>query len=140
MTSSPSDHPRSRAGWAALRALLGLESLMLVWVLIVTVLGALGSATGAVQNLSLVAMAALCLLWVAVTFAGSLRARVSWVRGSALTIHVLLFAAGTGCLQLDIGPWWFGFGLVAAALLGFLSAVLARPELPESSADSVVAR
>ncbi|QBE47802.1 hypothetical protein [Leucobacter triazinivorans] len=137
MTSSPAEHPRSRMGWAALRALLGLESLMLVWVLIATVLGALGSTTAAVQNLSLVAMAALSLVWVAVTFAGSLRARVSWVRGSALTIHVLLFAAGTGCLQLAIGPWWFGFALVAAALLGFLSAVLARPELPENGSDSV---
>ncbi|WP_449283564.1 hypothetical protein [Leucobacter sp.] len=139
MTSSPSDHPRSRAGWAGLRTLLGLESLLLVWVLIVTVLGALGSSTAALQNLSLVAMAALSLAWVAVTFVGALRARVSWVRGSALTIHVLLFAAGTGCLQLAIGPWWFGFGLVAAALLGFLSAVLARPELPAAGDDSVVA-
>jgi membrane protein YdbS with pleckstrin-like domain len=76
---------------------------------------------------------------VIVTFVGAARARVSWVRGSALTIHVLLFAAGTGCLQLAIGPWWFGFGLVAVALLGFLAAVLARPELPQAGDDSVVA-
>lgn len=139
MTSSPSDHPRSRAAWAALRTLLGLESLLLVWVLIVTVLGALGSSTAALQNLSLVAMAALSLAWIAVTFVGAVRARVSWVRGSALTIHVLLFAAGTGCLQLDIGPWWFGFGLVAGALLGFAAALLARPEAPQIDESTAAA-
>lgn len=130
MTPSPSDHPRARGGWAVLRALLALESLFLAWVLLVTVLAVLGSSAAVVQNLSLMVMAALSLLWVAVTFVGALRARVSWVRGSALTLHVLLFAAGTGCLQLAIGPWWLGFGLVAAALVGFVAAVLARPEPP----------
>ncbi|MFT4233228.1 MAG: hypothetical protein QM606_10705 [Leucobacter sp.] len=131
MTSSPSDHPRSRAGWAVLRVLLVLESVLLGWVLVISVLATLGSSSGAVQNLSLVAMAALALAWAVVTCIGALRARASWVRGSALTIHVLLFAAGTGCLQLAIGPAWLGFALVAAALLGFLAAVLARPELPD---------
>ncbi|PRI10834.1 hypothetical protein [Leucobacter massiliensis] len=130
MTSSPADHPRSLAGWAVLRVLLGLESVFLAWVVMVSVLGALRSEGAAVQNVSIVAMAVVSLLWVLATCIGALRARAPWVRGSALTIHVLLFAGGTGCLQLQIGPWWLGLGIAAAAVLGFFAALLARPELP----------
>ncbi|WP_050803117.1 hypothetical protein [Leucobacter chromiiresistens] len=128
MPPTPPDHPRSRAGWAVLRVLLVLESLLLVGVLIFSVSAALGSVGPVAQNVSIVAMALLALVWVAVTAVAALRGRPSWVRGSALTIHVLLFAAGTGCLQLGIGSWQFGFSLVAGALVGFAAAVLARPD------------
>ncbi|UOQ55862.1 hypothetical protein MUN78_09085 [Leucobacter allii] len=131
MVSSPADHPRSLAGWAALRVLLALESAFLAGVVVMTVIGAAGSAGSAgsmLQNVSLVVMAAVCLLWVVITLVGALRGRASWVRGSAVTVHVLLFAAGTGCLQIGIGPWWLGFALAAAALLGFLAAILAQPD------------
>lgn len=127
MPASPADHPRSKAAWRVLGVLLGAECVLLLWVLVVAVLGALGSAGAPLQNLSLIVMAALSLVWAVVTFTGAVKTRASWVRGSALTIHVLLFAAGTGCLQIGIGPWWFGFGLVAAALAGFAAAILARP-------------
>ena len=99
-----------------LRVLLVLESLLLVGVLIFSVSAALGSVGPVAQNASIVAMALLGLVWVAVTAV------------AALTIHVLLFAAGTGCLQLGIGSWQFGFSLVAGALVGFAAAVLARPD------------
>ena len=133
MAGSPGVQLRSRLGWSALLATLTIEAFLLVWVLLVTVLGALGSSGSYAQNGSLVVMAAVSLAWVVATLAGAVKSKASWVRGSALTIHVLLFAAGTGCLQLDIGPWWFGFGLVALALIGFLAAILARPATaPES--------
>src|SRR5690606_40367890 len=92
-----------------------------------TVVGTVTGDGHPLQNLSLIVMAALSLVWVVVTFAGAVRTRASWVRGSSLTIHVLLFAAGTGCLQIGIGPWWLGFALVALALAGFAAAILARP-------------
>ncbi len=128
MPPTSPDHPRSRAGWAVLRVLLVLESALLVGVLIFSVAAAFGSVGPVAQNVSIVAMAVLALAWVAITAVAALRGRPSWVRGSALTIHVLLFAGGTGCLQLGIGTWQFGFALVACALLGFIAAVLARPD------------
>ncbi|MFV0433880.1 MAG: hypothetical protein ACK5LO_07880 [Leucobacter sp.] len=128
MASSSYEHSRSRVGWAALRVLLTIESVLLAWALVVTVISAISEPAAPLQNLSIVVMAALSLLWTVVTLVGALKARVSWVRGSSLTIHVLLFAAGTGCLQIGIGPWWLGFGIVVLALLGFVAAILARPE------------
>ena len=128
MPPTPPDHPRSRAGWAVLRVLLVLESLLLVGVVIFSISAAFGSVGPVAQNVSIVAMAVLVLVWVAITAVAALRGRPSWVRGSSLTIHVLLFAGGTGCLQLGIGSWQFGFALVAGALVGFAAAVLARAE------------
>ncbi|MFD5599735.1 hypothetical protein ACFWHR_06720 [Leucobacter sp. NPDC058333] len=128
MPPTSPDHPRSRAGWAVLRILLVLESALLIGVVIFSFSAALGSKGPVTQNVSLVVMAVLALVWVAITAVAAVRGRPSWVRGSSLTIHVLLFAAGTGCLQLGIGSWQFGFTLVAVALLGFVAAVLARPE------------
>lgn len=127
MSTTPADRPRSRAGWAVLTVLLGLEGMLLVWVALIAILASFGSNGVHAQVLSLLIMALAVLAWVVATIVGAVRSRASWVRGSALTIHVLLFAAGTGCLQLDIGPWWFGFGLVAAALFGFAAAIVARP-------------
>lgn len=135
MTGSPAIYRRSKLGWAVLVACLTVEALLLAWVTVVTLLAAIGASTGAAQTYSLVAMAVICLVWVVVTLTGSVRSRASWVRGSAVTIHVLLFAAGTGCLQLAIGPWWFGFTLIGLALVGFFAAIFARPEL-QSATDS----
>ena len=128
MPPTPPDHPRSRVGWGVLRTLLVLESALLVGVTVFSISAATSSPGPVAQNASLVVMAALALVWVVITAVAALRGRPSWVRGSALTIHVLLFAAGTGCLQLGIGTWQFGFGLVAVALVGFAAAVLARPD------------
>lgn len=110
-----------------LTVLLVLEGVLLAWVALIAILASFGSHGVQMQVVSLLIMAFAVLGWIVATLIGALRSRVSWVRGSALTIHVLLFAAGTGCLQLAIGPWWFGFGIVAAALLGFAAAILARP-------------
>lgn len=135
MTGSPPLHRRSLLGWSVLLVCLAIESFLLVWVVLITVLAAMGSSSAVAQNFSLVVVAVLCLGWVIATLLGSVRARASWVRGSAVTIHVLLFAAGTGCLQLALGPWWFGFGLIALALTGFFAAIIARPVLRPELAE-----
>lgn len=129
MSSSPAVGNRARVAWAVLAVLLTFEALLLVWVTYLTGDATFGERDYRVQNASLLAMAVCSLLWVLITLIGALRSRASWVRGSALTIHVLLFAAGTGCLQLAIGSWQFGFSLVGAALVGFVAAILAKPML-----------
>ena len=127
MPTTPADHPRSRAGWAALTVLLVLEGLLIAWVVLIAVLASFGSHGVQMQVVSLLIVVIAALGWIVATFVGAVRSRASWVRGSALTIHVLLFAAGTGCLQLQIGPWWFGFAIIVAALAGFAGALVARP-------------
>src|SRR5690606_35015118 len=127
MPRSSAELRRSEAAWGVLLGALIVEAFLLIWVLLITVIAALGSGDSFAQNLSLVVLAAASLAWVVVTIVGLVRTHASWVRGSALTIHVLLFAAGTGCLQLALGPWWLGVGLVVLALLGFFVTLLARP-------------
>jgi len=80
------------------------------------------------QRVSVLLAGLLAVVWVAVTFLGALRSRASWARGSALTLHVLLFAAGTGILQYGLAPSWVGWTAVIAAFVGFFAALLARPE------------
>lgn len=129
-------HRRSEIAWTILAICLAIESFLLIWVLFSTLLAAANSPEMAAQNYSLVAVVAICVLWVVFTLLQSLRTRVSWVRGSAVTIHVLMFAAGTGCLQLLIGPFWLGFSLIVLALIGFFAAVIARPILVQEIADT----
>jgi len=80
------------------------------------------------QRVSVLLAALVAILWVAVTFIGALRSRASWARGSAMTLHILMFAAGTGSLQYALAPASIAWALVLAALIGFFSALLARPE------------
>lgn len=130
MSSSPNVANRVRIAWGVLTVLLVCEAALLVWVTYIslsaaTTMGA--SSEFLMQNVGLVVMSACALLWVLLTLIGALRSRASWIRGSALTIHVLLFAAGTGCLQLGIGSWQLGFAIVGAALVGFVAAIVAKP-------------
>lgn len=127
MTGLPTLYRKSKLGWGVLIACLAAEALLLIWVAFITLNVAIASPTEAAQNYSLVVITVICLAWVLITLLGSIRSKLSWVRGSAVTIHVLLFAAGTGCLQLQIGTTSFGFGLIALALVGFFAAILAKP-------------
>ena len=141
MSQKPGAFLRSQLSWSLLTTLLGLESLLLGWVTFVTLQATVLGDGNLGQNLSLVIMAAITLGWVFFTMLGSVRSRASWVRGSSLTIHVLLFAAGTGCLQFAIGPWQLGFALIAVALVGFFAAVLAKPVAPaeaETTAEAAL--
>lgn len=129
MISSPTGHVRRNRAWGALRGLLTLEALGLGALVVFTILSALAEDGDVAQEVSIVLMSASAFAWVAITAVGSIRTRASWVRSSSLTVHVLMFAAGTGCLQLGIGEWWLGFGIVALALVGFVAAILVRPEV-----------
>lgn len=131
MVSTPAGHTRSNLGWAVLKGLLGLETLGLLVVLVFTIVRSISEPGDATQEVSLVLMSLASLVWVAVTFVGAMRSRASWARSSAVAIHVLTFAGGTGCLQLGIGPWWLGLGIVAVALIGFVAAIVARPEVAQ---------
>jgi len=139
MSDSPQAGRRSAAGWGVLLIALCIESFLMVWVLLITVLAALGSSGSFGQDFSLVAMALICLVWIVITLVGTVRSKASWVRGSAVTIHVLLFAAGTGLLQFALHL--FGWALIALACIGFVAAIVARPvnrplEGDPASADS----
>lgn len=77
-------------------------------------------------RLSVLLAAVIAWAWIVATLVGAARARAAWARGSALTIHVLLFAAGTGILQGIIGEPELGLALILLAGTGFTAAVLAR--------------
>ncbi|CAG7612592.1 hypothetical protein ACFPZL_01405 [Leucobacter soli] len=129
MTASPAGQLRSRRAWGILLALLGIETVAGVIALIplgVAFFAADGEEAG--QRVSVLLGGLLAIVWIAVTFTGALRARASWARGSALTLHVLMFAAGTGILQYGLADSWIGWSLVIAAFVGFFSALAARPE------------
>lgn len=139
MTGSFTLHRRSQLGWGVLIVCLTLETLLIAWVTVVTLLAAVKAERDVALTYSLVAVVAICLAWVIVTLIGALRSRASWVRGSAVTLHVLLFAAGTGCLQLAIGEWWVGIAVVALALVGFFAAILARPVAAPEARETAAA-
>jgi len=129
MSPSPTGHPRTRRAWLVLIALLGIETaagLVSLIPLGTSFLGAGGDLPG--QRISVLLAGLIAILWVAVTFVGALRSRASWARGSAITLHVLMFAAGTGALQYGLAPGGVAWALVLCAFAGFFSALLAKPE------------
>lgn len=127
MSSEDAVLRRSQLSWGVLCVLLLLESLFMVWALCFTVIGAMGDSGALMQDLSLIVIIALALVWVVLAAVGAFRTKASWVRGSALTIHVLLFATGTGVRQLQLGPDALAIPLLLAGILGFAAALLARP-------------
>lgn len=123
--------------WNVLTALLALEAiagLVIAWSVVQAFLGANDEPLA--QRLSVLLSALIALAWVIITFWGARRSRAGWVRGSAMTMHVLMFAGGTGVLQGIIGTPALGWGLVVCAFIGFFSAVVARPSVPTTPADS----
>lgn len=121
-------HRRARAAWTVLIAVLAVETVAGVLALMPLATGffaADGELLG--QRVSVLLAGLLAVLWVAVTFLGALRSRAGWSRGSALTLHVLMFAAGTAMLQYALAPLWMTWAVIALALLGFLAALFARP-------------
>lgn len=127
MPQSQTVSGRSRIAWIVLAVLLAIETIGLAWLFVSTLAAGIGSGERATQVVSIILMVGLGLVWALATLIGSLRVRVGWVRGSALTIHVMLFALATGCLQLGMLGWQSGFGLVGLAIAGFAAAILARP-------------
>lgn len=120
---------RARTAWPILSAVLLVEVVggaVLLW----SVLSSSFAATEDpfAQRLSILLSAVFAFVWIAATLYGTAARRAGWARGSALTIHVLMFAAGTGVLQGIVGTPLLGWTLVVLALLGFFAAVLAQPE------------
>lgn len=132
MQNTPGVHvqaktPRFGAAWKVLTAVLAIEVLGGLAVLI--------PATGEFfaanedplgQRVSVFLALVIAWLWVVITLFGVVRLRAGWARGSALTIHVLMFAAGTGILQGIYDAPTLGWILVVLAFVGFFSALLAR--------------
>lgn len=132
MKSSLETERRSRRGWTLLLIVLSIEAFGGLALLVPTAVGTLQAIDEPLgDRLSVFAGLLLAWVWVLVTLFGGLRSRASWARGSALTIHVLLFAAGTGLLQLGIGETWLAWLLLLLAVVGFVAAMLARPEYEE---------
>lgn len=135
MSGSLQAERRSRLGWIVLLGALSLEAFGGLALLVPTTLGMLDASDEPLgSRLSIFLALLIAWLWVCATLLAGMRSRPSWVRGSALTIHVLLFAAGTGVLQLQLASQLLGWALVLFALVGFFAAVLARPTIPEEPA------
>jgi len=138
MSTTPSEHPLTRRAWVVLTVLLGLEAVAGVVSVIPLGIGFFGAADDDVnQRVSVLISGVVAIIWVAVTFTGALRSRASWVRGSAMTLHVLMFAAGTTVLQYPVlGTRAVAWALIVAAFIGFFGAMLARPTVADVSADT----
>ena len=137
--SSPQEmSSRARVAWGVLFAVLTIEAFGGIAVLVPITSAFLGAGTDPIgQRISIFLAALLAWAWVLVTLWGAVRSRASWARGSALTMHVLMFAAGTGILQLGgvVGDPLLGWGLIVLALVGFFAALVARPVAPEGEGN-----
>ncbi len=133
MTETPATHLRGRNGWIALRIVLAIEAVggaWLVWNVVQGFFAAQGEPLG--DRLSILISTLLFWGWILLTLWGAMKARPSWARGSAITIHILIFAAATGVLQGFLGPQTFlGLELLLLAFAGFIAAMFARPAEPE---------
>lgn len=119
---------RSRAAWMVLRVVLLVE-VVLGAILVVNTFGAFLAAPDEPlgSRLSILIAALLSWVWVIVTLVGAMRGR-GWARGSAITLHVLLFAAATGVLQGIFGEeFLLGVLLILLAFAGFFVGILAKP-------------
>ena len=132
MNATPSDHLPTRVGWVALRIVLAVEVIGGAWLLWNVLIGFFAAGDEPLgSRLSLLLAVAIWWVWIAATAWGAWKRRASWVRGSSITIHVLLFAAATGILQGLLGPQaTLGLELLVLALVGFVAAVLAKPDAP----------
>lgn len=139
MPSSLEGTARSRRGWPLLVVVLVIEAFAGVALLVPVTMAFIGASTDPLgPRLSIFVAALISWAWVLITLWGAVRTRASWARGSAITMHVLMFAAGTGVLQLDglVGGPLLGWGLIALALIGFFAALMAQPVIEEPLADA----
>jgi len=127
MPASPGGQIVAHSARIALTLLLGVETALGVTALVPLLIGFTGSGDELLgQRVSVMLAGVIAVAWVAVTFLGALRRSGRWPRGSALTLHVLMFAAGTGMLRYQLAPFWMSALVVLLALLGFFAALLAR--------------
>lgn len=138
MPQKPHESTRSGVGWGVLVLVLVIEALGGVAVLWSVIGGFFAADDEPIGPRVVILLGALIAwAWVCVTLGGALRRRAGWARGSALTIHVLIFAAATGILQGIFDAPRLGWGLVFLALIGFFAAMLARPVETETPGGGV---
>lgn len=133
-----SPNVRSRLAWGVLAAALAVEVVGIALLLIrmaPTFPGEPDDAALIPLWASLFASLAIAWVWIGVTLVGALRSRARWVRSSAVTIHVLVFAAAIGVLQGILGTVPTGIAMMVLGVLGFAAAVIARPAGEEHSAE-----
>lgn len=86
---------------------------------------------------SLVISLVLSCVWVLATLIGAIKRKGSWVRGSAVTMHILMFAAAMGIFQGIMGTPLIGAVVLAFSLVGFFAAVVAG--MPEKGQKTPLA-
>ena len=82
--------------------------------------------------ISLIISLAVSCVWIGVTLLAAVRAQSAWVRGSGVTIHVLMLAAATGVLQGILGTPKLGWWMLAFAIVGLLASAFWRPKPSKS--------
>lgn len=137
---------RSRTAWNVLTAVLAIE--LVGGAAFVIGMFPTFPAAGPERDelaplwLSLFVSLMLCCVWVAATFVGAFRRRGSWVRGAAVTIHVLMFAAAIAVFQGVLGTPTVGAVLLGLAVIGFAAAITIRtpdhPAMAPTDADEEI--
>lgn len=128
---------RSQRSWAVLTALLVSEAIAGAGLIFTTAKTFPGFSDQFIALwMSVFVSLILSVVWVCITLGGSLRVRASWVRGSAVTIHVLLLAAAVGVMQGILGTVPVGVGLAVVAVIGIVAALGATPVVqPQDGAE-----
>lgn len=128
MSETPEISSRETLAWRVMTVLLGVEALCGVVLVIYVAQEILADSVGDLGlRISVLLAVVLAVVWLIVTLVGAIKTRSNWVRGSALTIHVLMFAAGTGVLQLIADATLVGWVLVLLSFAGFAAALIAQP-------------
>lgn len=131
MAGSDTAPIRSRRAWVVLNLLLAGEAITGIAALIPLTQAFFHQGNDLMtQKVSIFLAALLAVVWVVVTFIGAAKRRASWARGSAITLHVLLFAAGTGVLQYELAEVWVGWLVILVAFIGFFAALMSSPDNP----------
>lgn len=99
-------------------ALLALESIALVALVIWLVLQeGQATASDSTSGIAIIVIAVLCALWIVLTTVAAARRR-SWMRASAITVHVMIAAVALGCFTGVTAVPQAGWVLIAVAVLG----------------------
>lgn len=116
-------------------ALLALEAVgVIVLVIWLVLLAVSAGASDTASGIALLAIAALCGVWIVLTTVAAARKR-SWMRASSITWHLLVLAVAVGCFTgvaaVPEAGWW----LLVIAVLG-IGLVLA-PSVTRATAQRV---
>lgn len=127
--SSPATQPTVASGpWRLLVILLGLELLVALVFLWISVVGLLHAVNEPAQDLfALLAMAVLAVFWVLAACVGSLYQR-SWARALSFTVQIGIFAVALSGLQGLWGSPGQALVLLATGLIGGYLCVRVRPQ------------